>query len=578
MDKLNELIKFVTVKQMIYIGIILFGLLMLYIVLRYLKLKSYKRKIEDIDQKVNGIKSLPLQYRLGRVHSISKNMPEVAPKYQEFLEEFQRISNFEKNVLSVKMNEADEKVYYGKTRKVGKMIVELYRLLDQYESDSKSLLKKMEEITEVENIQRVEIIKTKEKYRSAIDEFEKIRYKVEDYIPHIGQYFDEIDDAFVDLEEMMNNQKYDEAGDMTDKIKEKVEWMSSILKDLANYVVLVRKVIPTKISDITKTIEHMKEEGYSIEKIDVLPKIKLLSEQLEVSTQKVKKLEFANLDEELKVILDDIENLNLKINTEVSSFQQFKEVWKNAYNFVTQMYSEYKTCMSAYLKMKDYFVLDKYNIDIEEHFNEFEVLVKEMNELEKEIKTNDFSYTKTLNKISELRSQTLAHSTYIKDFNNKKEELYIKQNRANDELENVNIALLEIKSQIKNKHLPNISESYKDFIANARALSLEIQEYKKQKPIDLDVLSEKVNEARDIVYKLYDNVHNLIITVEMVEEAIVFGNRYRHDFLEVNTELTKAEVLFRNGDYTKALSIVVDIIEKIKPGSYEELIKKSDKK
>jgi len=61
----------------------------------------------------------------------------------------------------------------------------------------------------------------------------------------------------------------------------------------------------------------------------------------------------------------------------------------------------------------------------------------------------------------------------------------------------------------------------------------------------------------------------------MVEEAIVFGNRYRSSFLEVNTELTKAEVLFRNGEYTKALTIAVDIIEKIKPGSYEKLIKKS---
>ena len=78
-------------------------------------------------------------------------------------------------------------------------------------------------------------------------------------------------------------------------------------------------------------------------------------------------------------------------------------------------------------------------------------------------------------------------------------------------------------------------------------------------------------------HKLYENIHNLIVTADMVEEAIVFGNRFRSSFLEVNTELTKAEVLFRNGEYTKALTIAVDIIEKIKPGSYEKLIKKSRK-
>ena len=98
------------------------------------------------------------------------------------------------------------------------------------------------------------------------------------------------------------------------------------------------------------------------------------------------------------------------------------------------------------------------------------------------------------------------------------------------------------------------------------------------RPVELSELSKRVDSARDIIYKLYDNVHNLIVTAEMVEEAIVFGNRYRSTFLEVNTELTKAEVLFRNGEYTKALSTAVDIIEKIQPGSYENLIQKTSEK
>ena len=154
----------------------------------------------------------------------------------------------------------------------------------------------------------------------------------------------------------------------------------------------------------------------------------------------------------------------------------------------------------------------------------------------------------------------------------------LQEKRALDELENINIVLLEIKSQIKNKQLPTINESYKDYIQDSYDKAAEIQAYRQNRPVELSVLSKKVDGARDVIYKLYDNVHNLIVTAEMVEEAIVYGNRYRSTFLEVNTELTKAEVLFRNGEYTKALSTAVDIIEKIKPGSYEELIRKSMKK
>ena len=138
--------------------------------------------------------------------------------------------------------------------------------------------------------------------------------------------------------------------------------------------------------------------------------------------------------------------------------------------------------------------------------------------------------------------------------------------------------MLEIKSEIKNKHLPMINESYKDYIQDSYEKASSIQSYREKRPVNLTELSKRVDEARDVIYKLYDNIHNLIVTAQMVEEAIVFGNRYRSSFLEVNTELTKAEVLFRNGEYTKALTTAVDIIEKIKPGSYEELIKKTSKK
>ena len=47
-------------------------------------------------------------------------------------------------------------------------------------------------------------------------------------------------------------------------------------------------------------------------------------------------------------------------------------------------------------------------------------------------------------------------------------------------------------------------------------------------------------------------------------------------FLEVNTELTKAEVLFRNGEYRNALQVAVDILERLEPGKYEELIKRKE--
>ena len=62
----------------------------------------------------------------------------------------------------------------------------------------------------------------------------------------------------------------------------------------------------------------------------------------------------------------------------------------------------------------------------------------------------------------------------------------------------------------------------------------------------------------------------------MVENAIVFGNRYRSSYPEIDSELTRAELSFQNGEYTKALKIAIQSIEKMHPGIYEKLIKTND--
>ena len=61
----------------------------------------------------------------------------------------------------------------------------------------------------------------------------------------------------------------------------------------------------------------------------------------------------------------------------------------------------------------------------------------------------------------------------------------------------------------------------------------------------------------------------------MVENTIVFGNKYRSSYPDIDSELTRAELCFRNGEYTQALKIAIATIEKIHPGSYEKLIKEN---
>lgn len=578
MDKVMEIIEKIGTRNLIFAGIGLIVLVILFLLYRGMRLRKYRKLIVDVENRMNAIKSLPLQYRLGRVHSISKNMPDVVEQYQEYAAEYERITDYQKNELAVLVNEVDEQLFYGKLRKVSKKMKELDDMLYTYEKDSQALLAQIETITEIENVQRIEIIRVKEKYRQTIDQFESIRFKVEEFVPSLLNIFNEIDDSFVKLEGMMNNQRFEDAQNYTKEIEERVDWINQRLEDLPSYIAVVRQYIPKKIKHIETLLEEMSQDDFSLNQLDVQERFDVIKNTIEESIVHIKKLELDNMGEVLQSLVDSIDALIHDLEIEKQSFVEFKEKWDACYSLITEIYDQYKQAMIDFNRIKSLYIIDIDHVGIDQTFHEFDKILRESYDLEEEMKKGDFSYSQMISKVEMMHNKAASHQDDLDAFFAFRDNLYLQEQRAIDELENINIVLLEIKSEIKNKHLPMINESYKDYIQDSYDKAAQIQAYRMNRPVELTELSKRVDGARDVIYKLYDNVHNLIVTAEMVEEAIVFGNRYRSTFLEVNTELTKAEVLFRNGEYTKALSTAVDIIEKIQPGSYEELIKKSSEK
>lgn len=575
---IKNFIDTVGTKNLIITVAVIVAVIVVYIIYRSIRLKFFRKKIVEEENRMNAIKSLPLQYRLGRVKSIAKNMPDVEPLYQQYSEAFEKLSDFQKNELGVLLNEIDEQLFYGKLRKVSKKMNELEEMLQTYEDKSQDLLKRIEKITEIENIQRIEIIRVKEKYRKEVDYYESIRFKVDDFIPHIDGLFKDIDKDFVSLEDMMNNQRFEEAQEFTKAIEKKIDWIHTNFKDLPSFVTVVRQYIPKKINQIQGLIDSMPENQYAMHQLAITDRFEAVHLDLEKEIKNVKSLQLDNMSNALEEISKNIDGLIEDITTEKKSLDLFKEKWDECYKNVEQIYSQYKQALIDLNNMRTLYVLDDVDITIDEKFEDFDVLLKQSYDLEQQMSTGKFAYSLMIKDVETLNSQVIVHQTYLNDFFTVRDHLYLQEQRAIDELENINIVLLEIKSEIKNKHLPMINESYKDYIQDSYDKAAEIQAFRQNRPVELTELSQKVDKARDVIYKLYDNVHNLVVTAQMVEEAIVFGNRYRSTFLEVNTELTKAEVLFRNGEYTKALTTAVDIIEKIKPGSYEELILKTSKK
>ncbi len=576
MGYMKNFIEYVGVRNLIIFGAIFVALIIFMIVYHSIKLKIYRQEILDLQNQINGIKTLPLQYRLGRVQSIAKNMPEVAEEYEQFTKDFEKITEFQKNELGVLVNEVDESLFYGKTHGIKKKLALIHEMTQRYDHDAKDLLTRIEKVTEIENIQRVEIIRVKGKYREVGNEYEKIRVKVEEFVPHALEMFKELDDDFVKLETLMNNQMFADAKNFTEEIENRIDSLQENLKDLPSYVYVVSDLLPSKIDKVDELITSLEGDEYALEEMNIAARRQEVDKQMEESIAHVKNVDIKGAAEVLEPLTGLIEELVIDLGKELDSYKQFKEKWRESYNELQRLTDVYQNTMKEYRRLFTEFVIDEEEVVISKKYEEFKQIQEDANDLIEQMESGHFAYANMLEHVENLYDRMMQHDTYLEEFEKQKEDIETKNQNTEELLENINIVLLEIKSEIKNEHLPLVNDSYRDYIADSYNKVEEIKRFKAHKPVVLNELCAKVEGARDVIYKLYDNVHNMIVTAGMVEDAIVYANRYRSMFLEVNTELTKAEVLFRNGEYRNALQVAVDILERLEPGKYEELIKRKE--
>ena len=93
-----------------------------------------------------------------------------------------------------------------------------------------------------------------------------------------------------------------------------------------------------------------------------------------------------------------------------------------------------------------------------------------------------------------------------------------------------------------------------------------------KKPISIKILNTRVDTARDLVLKLYGTANELVKTASMAEMAIVYGNKYRSTFKDVNNGLEKAEKEFFKGEYRNSLEIILNTLNVVEPGIHKKLL------
>ena len=155
--------------------------------------------------------------------------------------------------------------------------------------------------------------------------------------------------------------------------------------------------------------------------------------------------------------------------------------------------------------------------------------------------------------------------------------MYDDEVRAREQLEEIQAFLKKCKEKMRGYKLPIITDNYFVQLAEANEAIVEVIKELEKKPIVIKTLNTRVDTARDLVLKLYNTTNEMIKTAQLAEMAIVYGNRYRAYYNEVDSGLFDAEEYFFKGDYKKALDVSIKSTSIVEQDIYQKLLSIYDK-
>ena len=276
---------------------------------------------------------------------------------------------------------------------------------------------------------------------------------------------------------------------------------------------------------------------------------------------------------DLKTMLEYFDALFIDFEKERLSKKVFEEVNKD---FKKKIEKTNKLVSDVYEQLDDIkhmYDLEEADVEIIHEVNKILVVINDdYKKLTAKVESGATPYSMLQQEIEEL---TLRLDSMEDEFDKALKSLgnmYDDEVRAREQLEEIQEFLKQCKSKMRAYKLPVITDNYFVQLAEANEAIVEVIKELEQKPIVIKTLNTRVDTARDLVLKLYNTTNEMIKTAQLAEMSIVYGNRYRAHYAEVDKGLFDAEIEFFKGNYKEALDISIKATSIVDEDIYKKLL------
>ena len=567
--------QYLIIGSVVIVALIIFIIILHFI--RKAKLKYYKDKVKHLEVQRNLVASTPVLLELSKVEPIIKN-DKMEEKYNKWNDRFTHIREHRLALIDDMLIDLD--VYIDKrdyktcSLNMAKIEIEIYKVRESAEI----LLEEIKAITLSEEKYRAIIIKLKTKYRQVSKDFHDHKQLYDSMQEAIELQLENIERRFLDFEKVMEKNEYTEVVHIVKALDTMIEHMDIIIKEVPDILLMARQVIPNRMREVELTYKDMLEQNFPLDYLNIEYNLEETNKNIEIILDKVRVLNLENCMFDLKTMLEYFDSLFIDFEKERLSKKVFEEVNKD---FKKKIDKTNKLVNDVYEQLddiKNMYDLQDQDIEIIHEVNKSLIVIND--DYKKLLAKVDSSSTAYSMLQQEVESLTLRLAGMEDDFDKALKSLgnmYEDEVRAREQLEEIQEFLKQCKSRMRTYKLPVITDNYFVQLSEANEAIIEVIKELEKKPIVIKTLNTRVDTARDLVLKLYNTTNEMIKTAQLAEISIVYGNRYRSHYSEVDKGLFDAEIQFFKGNYKEALDISIKSTALVDEDIYKKILRVYDK-
>ena len=572
MENVMQFITFIQEKTsltvLIYICIAILILVLLTMISNSMRRRKAASRFEELEKEVNEVRNNSLDYKFNKAKAFSKANADIMERVNELSPKY-KICIKGMDDCDTLCERANDYLDGHRTKKAMRTMDELETCLDDARERIRIVTKALDNILEKETEVRDFANALKERFASVKTVYQNNRPAYFKATTYFDSRIQEIENEFTSFEEWMYASEFNKAKDEGDKIAKEIAVVSSEVASCPDLYERAMAIIPAAVNEIRENEAELTKANVDLAYLETDKKLNTVSENLQASIHLIDIGNLADAQMVLSDITDTILNLQDQMNAEKDAYNEIHDGLAQNVISVDEIDVQLNEIKTLYGNIRDRFGLEDWT-------HRFALADEQMNNLkeacaliQKELDEDKMPRVDVIHYYREFKGQ-------VNDMKTKLLNASSDESRAKKQLVKLQLILNEVRLNAATRNLPSVSSQFDEDIKQAEDMISRVQVVLSHSPLDVPTLNSDLQDAIDFVYKLYNNANNLIGVAVMVENAIVFGNRFRSTYPSMNTDLTRAELCFQNGEYTRALKIAIQAIENLHPGTYEKLIARKD--